>query len=101
MATAFHYNGNCEVKTGTGTAGALELLGHTINGVDRDPQIIEYPVYTDAGGGEGGVPATFQRIGQIDVVSADVIVYDETVLAKIRRHPELPTEGTMGLAGFF
>lgn len=103
MATQFHPNGTAEIKVGTGSAGALELLGHSINGVDRDPNIIRYPIYTDACGGDGGVPAAHQRIGQVDRVSADVIVYDESVMAKVRQGIDLIkaslAEGVMAVAG--
>jgi hypothetical protein len=103
MATAFHVNGIAEIKVGTGTSGALETLGHTINGVYIDPQLLEEPIYTDAGGGPGGVPATHVTQGEIHIVTAELIVYDVAVLAKIRKGMEKTvnsvTEGTMQKAG--
>jgi hypothetical protein len=103
MATDFHINGVAEVKVGTGTAGALELLGHTVDGVTRDPQILEEPIFTDATGGPGGIPAAHQRIGEIHVVSADLIVYDKAVMAKVRKGGVALvgglTEGVMSKAG--
>lgn len=98
MATAFHVNGVAEIKVGTGNSGALELLGHSIDGVDIDPQIVKRPIYTDAGGGEGGIPAAHQNVGEIHIVSADVIVYDVAVMAKVRKGmPNLVAGGTEGV----
>jgi hypothetical protein len=99
MPKTFHVNGVAELSTGTGSAGALELLGHTVNGVEIEPQILKRPIYTDAGGGDDGVPVTHRKVGEIHVVSADVIVYDEAVMAKVRRGTENTTEGVMVGAG--
>lgn len=85
MATAFHVNGVAEIKVGTGSAGALELLGHSVDGVEIDPQIIQFPIFTDSGGGPGGIPAAHQEVGEIHVISADVIVYDVAVMVKVRK----------------
>jgi hypothetical protein len=103
MATGYHVNGTAELQVATGTGAALELLGHTVNGVHIDPQIIQLPVFTDAGGGEQGVPATFHELGEIHVITADVIVYSEAILAKVRKGASALvngiTEGVMQKAG--
>jgi hypothetical protein len=103
MAKTYHVNGVAELLVGTGTAAALEQLGHTLDGVFIDPQMLEEPIYTDASGGPGGAPATFIKIGQIDIVRARVIVYDEAVLAKVRKGTETilagAAEGVMTKAG--
>lgn len=99
MATAFHVNGTAEIKTGTGSAGALELLGHTINGVEIDVTPVVRPIYTDAAGGDDGIPATERKAGEIAVIHADLIVYDEAVLLKVRKGTETTTEGVMLGAG--
>ncbi len=103
MATAFHVNGVAEIKVGTGSTAALELLGHTVDGVDIDPQIIQYPIFTDAGGGPGGIPASLQDVGEIHTISADVVVYDVAVLAKVRKGfsalTNTVTEGVMQKVG--
>lgn len=100
MATAFHVNGVSEVKVNTGTAGALETLGHSVEGWDVDPEIIQIPVYDDAGGGPGGIPSTYSHIGEIHRIRGNLIVYDEAVLAKVRKHGQLmATEGLMIAAG--
>jgi hypothetical protein len=103
MPPILHVNGVAEIKVGTATAGALELLGHSLDGVTIDPQYIEDPVFSDAGGGPGGVPVTFIKQGQIDIISADIHVSDEAVLAKIRKGTETilagAAEGVMTKAG--
>jgi hypothetical protein len=102
METAFHVNGTAEAKVGLGASGALQLLGHSINGVDIDLRPIKFPVYTDAAGGDGGVPATYQKIGQIALVRGEFVVYDEAVMSNVRAGPEVfaaETEGTMIYAG--
>jgi hypothetical protein len=95
MSTAFHVNGVAEVKVGLGASGALALLGHSINGVDINNRQVKLPVYTDAAGGDGGIPATYQKIGVIATVSTDIIVYDEAVMSAVRAGPETTTEGLM------
>lgn len=99
MATAFHVNGTAETKTGTGSSGTLELLGHSIMGVDIDVQPVVRPIYTDAAGGEDGIPAAERKVGEIAVISGEFIVYDEAVLAKVRKGTETTTEGVMLGAG--
>jgi hypothetical protein len=90
MATGYHCNGVSQIKVGTGASGALELLGHAVNGVHIDPQYIKRPVYTDASGGDDGIPATHRKVGEVHIISCDLVVYDEAVLSKVR-------EGTEGL----
>jgi hypothetical protein len=103
MATEILVNGVAELKCGTGTGGALELLGHSVDGVTRDPQIIEEPIFSDAGGGPGGVPVAHQRFGEIHIISADMLVIDKSVLGKIRKGGVAlvgsVTEGVMTKAG--
>lgn len=100
MPTAFHVNGVAELKVNTGSAGALETLGHSVDGVDVEPRVMHRPIHDDAGGGSDGVPATYQNIGEMHIITADVVVYDEAVLLKIRRQSMLlATEGTMIGAG--
>jgi hypothetical protein len=100
MATGYHVNGVAEARVGTGSAGATELLGHSVDGFDIDPEIIQIPVYDDAGGGPGGVPSTFSHIGEIHRITGNLIVYDEAVLAKVRKQSQLmATEGLMIAAG--
>jgi hypothetical protein len=73
MATAIRVNGVAEIKVGTGSAGALELLGHSFEGTTIDPQMVEEPVFTDAGGGPNGIPVTFIKLGRFDIISADIV----------------------------
>jgi hypothetical protein len=88
MATDFHVNGCAEIKVGTGSASALELLGHTVDGVEIDPIVLHRPIYTDSGGGPDGVPATKARVGEIHIIRASVIVYDKAVMVKVRQGVE-------------
>ena len=99
MATSIHVNGTATLKTGTGAASALELLGHSLDGVDLDFQDIREFVYSDAGGGPGNVPIDVQEFGETCVISADLIVYDEAVLTKIRKRPGQGTEGLLSAPG--
>lgn len=103
MATAIHVNGVAQIKIGLYTAGPVavttELLGHALDGVDIEPEIHIDPVFADTGGGTGGVPVDFQEIGQVARISADVIVYDEAVLTKVRKRPSSSAEGLLGTTG--
>lgn len=103
MAKDFHVNGVAEIKVATGASAALELLGHAVDGVEIDPQIIRRPVYTDASGGPDGIPATYREVGEIHMIRANVIVYDVAVMAKVRKGGSAlvnaVTEGVMQKAG--
>ena len=92
---AFHVSGAAQILTSLGPSGALQTLGHSVNGVSIHLRNVKIPVYTDAGGGDGGIPATYQKLGQMAVISGDVIVYDEAAMYNVRAGSEMVTEGVM------
>lgn len=74
-------NGPAFVYTGTGTAGALELLGYTEAGVDMDIKENKREIMTDLFGDM--TPQDFQDMGMVARVVAPLIAMDRTVMAKI------------------
>jgi hypothetical protein len=95
----FHVHGTATISVGLDSNAGLHLLGHSLNGVDLNFDEIAFPIYTDAGGGDGGVPVAYQKIAETCRISADVVVSSEDALALVRKGPELGTEGTMIAAG--
>jgi hypothetical protein len=94
-----HVNGTTAIRTGTGGSGALELLGHSLDGVDLDFEDMREFVYSDAGGGPNMLPIDVQEFGEVCTVSADLIVYDEAVFTKIRKRPGAAAEGQLSAPG--
>ncbi len=73
--------GSALVWTGTGTAGALELLGYTEQGVDIDITENKEELMTDLMGSK--TPQDFQDMGMIARIVAPLIAVDTAVLNKI------------------
>ena len=99
MAIAVNVTGPALVRTGTGTANALEDLGFSINGIQLIETVFESDVPGDQNGGEEGPPIDIQYFGQIDRIRMEFSKYDELVVDKIRARLRGGTAGIIGTAG--
>lgn len=76
--------GKCEIWVGTGSAGALEFAGYSMDGVS----IIERPFFSnvpgDENGGSEGPPVDKQFMGELHYLRIEMSKYDDAVMAKIR-----------------
>jgi hypothetical protein len=99
VAVTLHVNGVATVSVGTGGSGALELLGHSLDGVGLEFQDMREPVYSDAGGGENMLPIDYQEFGEVATIVGDMVIYDEAVLTKIRKRPGATAEGLLSAPG--
>lgn len=77
--------GKCQIWLDTGTAGALEFLGYSIDGV----QIVERPFFVnvpgDENGGSEGPPVDKQLMGDLHYIRLEMSKYDDTIMEKIRK----------------
>ena len=74
-------NGTAFVYVGTGSGGALELLGYTDQGVEMNVDEFKMEIYTDLYGQR--TPQDFQDMGMLARISTPLIACDREVLAKI------------------
>ncbi len=74
-------NGSSLVYTGTGSAGALELLGYTDNGVDIQINKNLSEIFTDIYGPM--TPHDLQDMGMTARIVAPFIAIDRTVMTKV------------------
>lgn len=84
MSALVQVPGACLVKTNTGSTGALESLGYSINGVEVSEEMLTEDVPGDQNGGEGGPPVDIQDFGHIARIRMELSVWDFTVAGKIR-----------------
>lgn len=90
-------NGSALVYTGTGTGGALELLGYTTDGVQiRVTENVE-PIITDLFGPQ--TPQDFQHMGMVAEITAPLIAVDRAVLAKVTGKSNRTAVGQVGTPG--
>jgi len=90
-------NGPALVYTGTGNAGALELLGYTTDGVDvRITENVE-PIMTDLLGTQ--TPQDFQDMGMVAEITAPLIAIDRAVLAKVMGRGNRAAAGLLSTPG--
>lgn len=97
MAAAVHVSGEALIKTGTGSASALETLGVSVDGVDIDIEDHVDPIFTDTFGPK--VPFEEQSFLQSARINIRLVFYDEAILLKLRPQLVSGTEGTMSQAG--
>jgi hypothetical protein len=100
VALALHVSGECLLKTGTGSVGALESLGVSVAGVDINITDHTDPVYTDTNGPR--VPFDEQQFLEDATITCKLVFYDETVLSHIRSRIAIlasNADGTIGAAG--
>lgn len=84
MATAVQVPGAALIKTGSGSSGALESLGYSINGVEITEEMLSEDVPGDQNGGEGGPPIDIQDFGHIARIRMELSVWDFTVAGRLR-----------------
>ena len=100
MSQSIHVGGESQIKTGTGSAQALEILGVSVDGVDIEIEDHVSPIYTDTNGGpEGRIPFDEMGYGQTANIRAQLVFYDETILAKLRPTFVGGSEGLQDVAG--
>lgn len=93
----YSINGTAFVQTNTGTAGALETLGYTEQGVDMDITESKEEIMTDLFGNR--TPQDFQDMGMMARVVVPLIAYDRAVLAKILNKGDRTTYGSLNTPG--
>ena len=93
----FVINGVALVYVGTGTLGALELLGYTEAGVDMDVKENKREIMTDLFGDM--TPQDFQDMGMVARLVCPMITLDRTVLAKIIGKGDRTTVGLLNTPG--
>lgn len=99
MATAVIVAGPVLVRTGTGSASALEDLGYSANGVEIDEQPLELPVPGDENGGDEGNPIDIQTFHERHIIRMELTKFDSAVAAKVGCKFKGDTAGTMGTIG--
>lgn len=103
MSVIPRVDGLAVIWTGSGTDGALEILGYTRNGVEQvnEPYMLDVP--GDENGGDDGPPVDIQILGEVVRMRCEMTKFDETVANRIRgrvnaltQTPGLPvTPGTL------
>src|SRR5215469_11533278 len=83
MAAAIEIPGATPISVNTGGAGALALLGYTVNGAEITAENIWEDVPGDQGGGEGGIPIDIQMFGQIHRIHLEFSKWDTAVLTNL------------------
>jgi len=94
---SFTVNGSALVYVGTGSAGALELLGYTQDGVDTDIQEKKGEIFTDIFGPM--VPHDFQDFGMDANIRAPMIAMDSAIFAKVINRGDRTTLGGINTPG--
>lgn len=101
MTATPHAAGAALVSVGTGSAGALETLGYTRQGVDVRSQAFFVDVPGDENGGDQGPPIEIQYMGEIARIRLELTKWDDAIAAKIRTRLLGGAEGTPGTPGTF
>lgn len=99
MAATVNVAGAVLIKTGTGSADALESLGYTINGARITENAFMSDVPGDEKGGNEGPPIDIQYFGQTDIIRLEMSKYDAAVYAKLVPILKGGTAGSAGTAG--
>lgn len=99
MAIAVVVPGPVLVRTGTGSASALEDLGYSVNGVEVDEEPIVIPVPGDQNGGDQGIPIDEQYLGEAQYIRMELTNFDAAVMAKIGAKLKGETAGTLDTIG--
>lgn len=99
MATAVQVAGLTTISVGTGTAGALETLGFSRNGVTVSKNAFWLNVPGDANGGDDGPPIEVQLLGEIAMVRLELTKFDSAIITKLAARLRTFTEGTVPTPG--
>lgn len=98
MAESLHVNGEAHIKVVL-AGSTVSLLGVTIDGADAEVRDITVPVYVDTTGGPEGPPFDEQQMLSDATIRAQLVYYDDAVLAAVRGRPN--ADGLQGQAGAF
>jgi hypothetical protein len=97
-------NGPATIFVGTGTSGAYQLLGYTIDGADIQIEELSKEIMTDV---MGDAPQDVQNMGMTARITAPLIAMDRTVLATVTGRGDRAAAGQIstiglvrGMAGF-
>lgn len=99
MAVQVNVAGACLIRSGTGSASALEDVGYSINGVEIQEDVFTGDVPGDQNGGDQGPPIDIQYFGEVHRLSIDLSKYDPAVVAKIQAKYKGGTAGAIGTPG--
>lgn len=99
MSAAVQVAGACLVRTGTGSAAALEDFGYSINGVQITERVLSVDVPGDQNGGDEGPPIDKQYLGEIHIIRLELSKYDSAVAAKIGTKLRGGSAGAIGTPG--
>lgn len=100
MAETIHVSGEAHIRVAVPSGTTLASLGYSVNGVTIELERRTAPVMADTGGGEEGVPVDFQSMGRIARVRAQLVIYDEAVLAPLRKLADETNEGELETIGY-
>lgn len=81
----YRVSGEAPISVGTGSAGALEVLGVSESGVTIDIVQHEEPIYSDVGGSRS--PVDFKRMGEEAVITMRLISWHELIRRKLENRP--------------
>jgi hypothetical protein len=102
MTATVHNHGKAQIKVGTGSEGALEILGYTRNGADVTEEGFFIDVPGDENGGDAGDPIDIQYLGEMARVRIELTKFDTSVVDKVQaRLNTAKTRGEIGTPGFF
>lgn len=96
MSLIPHVNGEASIWTGTGSSNALEELGISVDGVTFKETLLKEPVMVDT---YFKHPFDYQYSLTEVVITCDLVIWDATVLAKLKSRLIGVTQGTYGAAG--
>ncbi|MBP3954965.1 hypothetical protein J8F10_37400 [Gemmata sp. G18] len=89
-------NGAARVQVGTGSAGALELLGYTDRGVQIDITELKKDIVTDI---SGEAPQDVQDMSMTARIVVNLIAMDRAVFKKLQGRGDRTTPGLANTAG--
>ena len=99
MALAVVVDGPALIKTGTGSADALESLGYSIDGIQIAENGYFDDVPGDQNGGTAGPPIDVQYMGEIHRIRMELSKWDIAVAAKLFPKLKGGTAGVIGTPG--
>lgn len=93
---SYRMNGPAIVYTGTGSAGAGEQLGISVDGVDIRIERLFNPIQSDAA---GGAAAEFQHMGSRATIRMRLVAFDDAVMQKCISRGDRTTAGLENTPG--
>ena len=98
MAIAYIIPGACQVKIQP-TAGALQELGYTAEGVHVREEVRRVNIPVDTNGGTEGIPGDIQYLGEMHFITMELTKWDSAQVALIDPKLAGGTQGQMGTVG--